>query len=157
MVFYHSRPFFGPICLKPTMDFGYCCTAWKDASFRVNTSVLKYSQSSEKFTTRYPTTGYFLLVSNSVFSQQINHISAPSRSFWAGLVSFDRASKTATEALPQPRFVFLFLAIESKYRTNDDVKSTSMTCFWLLAVLALSVWELWLQLESAEVILHLLR
>ena len=60
------------------------------------------------------TTSLFLLVSSSVFSQQIDHISTHSRSFWARLVSFDRASKTSTWILSQPTFLFLFQRIESK-------------------------------------------
>ena len=68
------------------------------------------------------TTSLFLLVSSSVFSQQIDHISTHSRSFWARLVSFDRASKTDIEALLQLQFVFLLLLPKSKGRKSNHIK-----------------------------------
>jgi hypothetical protein len=50
-------------------------------------------------------------------------------------VSFDTASKTATEALSQPRLVFLFLAIETKDRNSDHVK----ICLYSLLLTSSSV------------------
>jgi hypothetical protein len=46
-------------------------------------------------------------------------------------MSFDRASKTATEALSQPRLVFPFLPIETKDRKSDHVKISLSGLFFI--------------------------
>ncbi len=122
IVFYPSRPYFWPYSSRAQNGFWIMLQNAKRRLFSCKSIYVTILGKFRNFRTRCPSAVHFLLVSSSVFSQQINHISAPKLSFQAGLVSFDRKSKTARGALSQPMLIFLLLSIESKDRKSDHVK-----------------------------------